>query len=101
MFLESIGPNSKCVDFEILTDWEFNSTTIPPIYGGACYKVCVCVRVCVCECACVRVVCVCVCLHSHITMQLSKLYCQQLHALAVDGALQLQLMRSCVNAQTV
>ena len=64
MFIESVGPNSKCVDFEIRTNWEFNSTTIPPIYGGACYKVCVCVcaRARVCVCVCVRV-CMHACMH--------------------------------------
>ena len=40
MFLESVDVNSKCVDFEVRTSWVFNSTTIPPIYGGACYEVC-------------------------------------------------------------
>ena len=59
MFMETAGPTSKCVDFEIMTNWEYNSTTIPPIYGGACYEVCVCV-VCVCVCVCVCM-CVCVC----------------------------------------
>ena len=60
MFIESVGPNSKCVDFEIRTNWEFNSTTISPIYGGACYEVCA--RVCVYVCVCVRA-CVHACMH--------------------------------------
>ena len=58
MFMETVGPTSKCVDFEIMTNWEYNSTTIPPIYGGACYEVCM--RAFVCVRACVRA-CVCVC----------------------------------------
>ena len=52
-----MDPNSKCVDFEIRTNWEYNSTTIPPINGGACYEVCVCVCVCVCVRACVHIRC--------------------------------------------
>ena len=52
MFMETVGPTSKCVDFKIMTNWEYNSTTIPPIYGGACYVVCV--YVCVCMCVHVR-----------------------------------------------
>ena len=31
VFMETVGPTSKCVDFEIMTNWEYNSTTIPPI----------------------------------------------------------------------
>ena len=58
MFMETVGPTSKCVDFKIMANWEYNSTTIPPIYGGACYVVCVCVCVHVCVRACM---CVCVC----------------------------------------
>ena len=57
--METVGPTSKCVDFEIMTNWEYNSTTIPPIYGGACYEVCVCACVRACVCVCVHV-CVCV-----------------------------------------
>ena len=63
VFMETVGPTSKCVDFEIMTNWEYNSTTIPPIYGGACYEVFVCMHTCghVCVCVCVCVfVCVCV-----------------------------------------
>ena len=69
-FAETHGPNSRCVDFRIDGNWIFNNDPVGPIYGGACYEVCVCVCVCVsvCVCVCVRVcvhVCVrvCVCVH--------------------------------------
>ena len=55
VFMETVGPTSKCVDFEIMTNWEYNSTSIPPIYGGACYEVCV--RVCVCTSSCASCAC--------------------------------------------
>ena len=50
VFMETVGPNSKCVDFEIMTDWEYNGTNISSIYGGACYEVgdCMCISVHVC-----------------------------------------------------
>ena len=59
--METVGPTSKCVDFEILNNWEYNSTTIPPIYGRACYEVCLCVCVCVCVCVCTSSCASCAC----------------------------------------
>ena len=57
VFMETVGPNSKCVDFEIMTDWEYNGTTISPIHGGGCYEVggcecsaCACLRICLSAC---------------------------------------------------
>ena len=76
--METVGPTSKCVDFEIMTNWEYNSTTIPPIYGGACYEVCVCacVRACVCVSVCMCV-CVCVCAQSGLCAVHTSLYCSR------------------------
>ena len=66
MFMETVGPTSKCVDFEIMTNWEYDSTTIPPIFGGACYEVCVC-GVCVCGVSvCVLCMRVFVCVYAHV-----------------------------------
>ena len=71
--METVGPTSKCVDFEIMTNWEYDSTTISPIFGGACYEVCVCgvsvcfVHACICVsvCTCVVAFCMCVCVVCH------------------------------------
>ena len=61
MFMESLGPNSKCFDSELRVNWKRNSTTFPPLRIGACYEVCVCVCVCVSVCyiACTYIVCTC------------------------------------------
>ena len=66
-FLESVGSTSKCVDFEIRTNWVYNNMTVPPIYGGACYEVCVHVCVHACVRACVRV-----CVHVLLFAKLAK-----------------------------
>ena len=83
MFLESVGPNSKCVDFEIRTNWVINNRTFLPIRGGACYEVRVCINVRVYVCACVRMcvracmcayVCACVCPLQLFLVQTSEPY---------------------------
>ena len=38
-FAEVHGPQSKCVDFRIDSNSVFANSTVPPIYGGACYNV--------------------------------------------------------------